>query len=110
MSRGESTTAGTGEDVLTTGGTSRDVPTFRRLVVALGASRDGLASLATWADLAARMRADLAGLFVEDEELQRMAGLPFARVVAPGTVARAFDPQTCERLMRSAAAAARAAV
>lgn len=94
----------------TTPGTSSGPPTFRRLVVALGASRAGLASLATWADLAVRMRADLAGLFVEDEELQRMAGLPFARVVAPGTVARAFDPQTCERLMRSAAAAARAAV
>ena len=84
--------------------------TFRRLVVTLGASRDSLAALATWAELAARLRADLEGLFVEDADLQRMAGLPFARVVAPGTVARAFDPDTFERLMRSAAATARAAV
>lgn len=83
---------------------------FRRLVVALGASRDSLAALATWAELAARLRADLEGVFVEDADLQRMAGLPFARVVAPGTVARAFDPETFERLMRSAAATARAAV
>lgn len=84
--------------------------TFRRLVVALGASRDSLATLATWAELAARLRADLEGLFVEDADLQRMAGLPFARLVAPGTVARTFDPETFERLMRSAAATARAAV
>lgn len=83
---------------------------FRRLVVALGASRDCLATLGTWAELASRLRADLEGLFVEDADLQRMAGLPFARVVAPGTVARAFDPETFERLMRSAAATARAAV
>ena len=83
---------------------------FRRLVVALGASRDSLATLATWADLASRLRASLDGLFVEDADLQRMAGLPFARVVAPGTVARAFDPETFERLMRSAAATARAAL
>ena len=39
-----------------------------------------------------------------------MAGLPFARVVAPGTTARPFDADTFERLMRSAAASARAAV
>lgn len=84
--------------------------TFRRLVVALGASRDSLATLPTWADLASRLRASLDGLFVEDADLQRMAGLPFARVVAPGTVARAFDPETFERLMRSAAANARAAL
>lgn len=84
--------------------------TFRRLVVALGASRDSLATLALWADLASRLRADLDALFVEDAELQRMAGLPFGRVVAPGAVARAFDAQTFDRLMRSAAASARAAV
>lgn len=84
--------------------------TFRRLVVALGASRGSLATLALWADLASRLRADFDALFVEDAELERMAGLPFGRVVAPGALARAFDAGTFERLMRSAAASARAAV
>ncbi len=88
--------------------TSREDPTFRRLVVALGASRASLATLGTWADLAARLHADLAGLFVEDADLMRMAGLPFARVVGYGSVARAFDAETCERLLRSAQAEARA--
>lgn len=86
----------------------KDDPTFRRLVVALGASRASLATLGTWADLAARLRADLAGLFVEDADLMRMAGLPFARVVGFGSVVRTFDAETYERLLRSAQAEARA--
>lgn len=84
--------------------------TFRRLVVALGATRDGRASLVLAAELASRLRADLEALFVEDAELERMAGLPFGRVVAPGAVVRVFDPATFERLMRSAAASARVTV
>jgi len=73
---------------------------FRRLVVALGASRESLAALGTWFDLAARLRAEMAGLFVEDADLARMAALPFTRVVGFGSVARDFDPPTWERLLR----------
>jgi hypothetical protein len=84
--------------------------TFRRLVVAFGVSRDGLAALGTWADLAARLQADLSGLFVEDADLMRMAALPFAQVIGIGSVARAVDAPTFARLMRRAAADARLAL
>lgn len=56
---------------------------IRRIVVALDASRSSLAALEAAADLAAAVKAELAGLFVEDENLVRLAGL---------RVAREFDP------------------
>jgi nucleotide-binding universal stress UspA family protein len=52
---------------------------IRRIVVALDASRSSLSALETAADLAAAVNAELAGLFVEDENLVRLAGLPLAR-------------------------------
>jgi nucleotide-binding universal stress UspA family protein len=52
---------------------------IRRIVVALDASRSSLAALEAAADLAAAVDAELAGLFVEDENLVRLAGLPLAR-------------------------------
>ncbi|MEW6272207.1 MAG: hypothetical protein AB1689_23235 [Thermodesulfobacteriota bacterium] len=85
-------------------------PGFRRLVIALGASRDSLARLELWADLASRLGADLSGLFVEDADLLRMAALPFATVVGTDSVPRALDMPTLERLLRRAAAEARAAL
>ncbi|MEJ2343030.1 MAG: universal stress protein [Gemmatimonadales bacterium] len=52
---------------------------IRRIVVALDASRSSLAALEAAAELAAAVNAELAGLFVEDENLVRLAGLPLAR-------------------------------
>lgn len=52
---------------------------IRRIVVALDASRSSLAALEAAADLAAAVDAELAGLFVEDENLVRLAGLHVAR-------------------------------
>ena len=52
---------------------------IRRIVVALDASQSSLAALETAAELAAALRAELRGLFVEDENLVRLAGHPLAR-------------------------------
>ena len=51
---------------------------FRRLLVALDASPGSLSALAVAADLAARIRAEIEGLFVEDEDLIRLARHPEA--------------------------------
>lgn len=87
-----------------------DAPTFRRVVVAFGTSREGLATLESWAVLAGRLRAQLVGLFVEDLNVLRMAALPFARVVGMSSIARDVSPETLERLMRRSANEARAAL
>jgi hypothetical protein len=54
---------------------------IRRILIALDASPDGLSALETSAWLAARMNAELQGLFVEDESLLRIAEIPLAREV-----------------------------
>ena len=54
-------------------------PAIRRILVALDASTHSLAALETAAGLAARLEAELVGLFVEDINLLRAAELPFAR-------------------------------
>jgi nucleotide-binding universal stress UspA family protein len=59
--------------------TSRDEAALRRILVALDASRTSLHALRAAAALASRLGAELAGLFVEDENLLRLAGLPVAR-------------------------------
>jgi nucleotide-binding universal stress UspA family protein len=51
----------------------------RRILVALDGSPESRAALAAAARLAVSTGAGLAGLFVEDVELLRLAGLPFAR-------------------------------
>jgi nucleotide-binding universal stress UspA family protein len=61
----------------------------RRILVALDATEDSLDSLDIAAGLAAKLRAEIEGLFIEDINLLRMAGLPCTRVVsvaAPGGV------------------------
>lgn len=82
---------------------------FRRLVVALGASRDSAARIATWAALARRLEAELAGLFVEDVRLLHLAGYSFG-VVGVDCIARPLDPATMERLLQRAADDARTAL
>jgi hypothetical protein len=50
-----------------------------RVLIALDAAPASVAALATAAALAAELDAELAGLFVEDINLQRLLALPFAR-------------------------------
>ena len=54
-------------------------PIIRRILVALDASPHSLAALEAAVALAADVDAELVGLFVEDAELLRLAGLPFVR-------------------------------
>lgn len=55
--------------------------TIRRILVALDNSSDSLAALEAAVRLAASVRAEVVGLFVEDANLLRLAGLPFTREV-----------------------------
>jgi nucleotide-binding universal stress UspA family protein len=54
---------------------------IKRILVALDASTHSLAALEAAADMAAALEAELLGLFVEDENLLHLAGLPFAQEV-----------------------------
>jgi nucleotide-binding universal stress UspA family protein len=78
---------------------------FRRVVVALDASSHSWTALLTAARLAASFGADLEGLFVEDINLLRMAGMPISREVGffSGSV-RQVDSQQMERQLRAVAA------
>jgi nucleotide-binding universal stress UspA family protein len=54
---------------------------IERILVALDASPHSLAALEAAVDLAARFQAELTGLYVEDENLLRVADLPFIQEV-----------------------------
>jgi nucleotide-binding universal stress UspA family protein len=77
----------------------------RRIVVALDASDDSLAALVAATKLAADLRAELLGLFVEDINLLRLVELPCAaEVVYASSSARALDLARLERALRMQAA------
>jgi hypothetical protein len=88
--------------------TEERTPSFRRIVVALGASRECRIVVEASAELAARLRAELLGLFVEDVNLLRMAALPFTRVVGRGPLSSEVTITMVERTFRQAAAETRA--
>lgn len=78
-----------------------DGPAVRRILVALDAAAHDPALLDAAAALAARLEAELIGLFVEDLNLLRSAGLPFVRQVSFLTAcAEEFDAPTTERELR----------
>lgn len=83
----------------------------RRVVVALDASPGSLAALDAAADLAARVEAELLGVFVEDINLIRLAELPVTRNVslAAGTE-EPLRPAEVEAHMRDLATRARQAL
>ena len=86
-------------------------PLVRRILIGLDATGESLAALEVAAQVAARLEAELAGLFVEDVDLLRLAALPYAREVGfGGGQGRRLDPATVERQMRGQAAAARRAL
>jgi nucleotide-binding universal stress UspA family protein len=74
---------------------------IRRILVALDASPHSLAALEAAVELAARFRAELLGLFVEDVNLLRLAELPFAREVGLfSATRRRLDTVEIERELR----------
>jgi nucleotide-binding universal stress UspA family protein len=85
-----------------------DELTIRRILVALDASQPSLAALEAAVELATRLRAELLGLFVEDVNLLRLAGLPFAREIhLPSATIRPINGPTLERELHAWAARVR---
>jgi nucleotide-binding universal stress UspA family protein len=85
------------------------VRTIRRIVVALDDSAESRSVLEAAVSLAARMKAELAGLFVEDATLISAAQLNFIRQVSlSGEAIEAMDSQSLERSLRGQAEAIRA--
>lgn len=84
---------------------------FQRILVALDASTSSLAALQASAGLAAALKADLVGLFVEDVNLIRFSGLPFAQEQRwPAARRQQLDEQQMEHQLRLRAAQARRAL
>jgi nucleotide-binding universal stress UspA family protein len=83
---------------------------LRRILVALDASAHSLAAVEAAADLAAAMRADMDGLFVEDINLIRLASLPCTREVRHTASLASLDLEQMERALKAQAAEARQAL
>ena len=78
---------------------------FSRVIAALDVSCHDQQTLATAAEIAARLGLDLAALFIEDENLFRAAALPVARhVVAGSSAAASLDVEQLTTEMRALAA------
>jgi len=90
---------------------SNHEPRAVRVLVALSADAASQAALDAAVRLAAALRAQLAGLFIEDVNLLRMAELPFSREfgLASG-LARPIAATDVMRALKAAAAQARGAV
>ncbi len=83
----------------------------RRILVAIDASAASLDAVAAAASLAARLGSELAGLFVEDEDLLRLAALPFGDIVrSPGGEVERLDRASVETVLRTLASHAREAL
>jgi len=78
--------------------------TIRRILVAMDASRQSEAALEAAVDLAARLQAELLGLFVEDINLLRLAQLPFTLEVGQSSGEwRRLDASRLEQSLRAQA-------
>ncbi|HXZ18363.1 MAG TPA: universal stress protein [Candidatus Acidoferrales bacterium] len=83
----------------------------RRVLVALDASPQSLGALEAAAEFAARMQAELAGLFVEDVELLRLADSPQAReVLLPSATVVRLERAQMESKLRAHSERARTAL
>jgi nucleotide-binding universal stress UspA family protein len=80
---------------------------IERIVVALDAASENRAAIDTAVRLAALWKARLHGVFVEDDDLLRLANLPFARQVSLGTGVEQLTLQLTERQLRAFAESAR---
>jgi nucleotide-binding universal stress UspA family protein len=84
---------------------------IRRIVVGLDFAPHSRPALEAAASLAGELDAELEALFVESDELHRMAGLPFAREVGVGSAfSRPIDPAAIERALEAHAREARRAI
>ena len=84
---------------------------IHRILVAIDATRNSAGVLETAAQLAREFNAELNGIFVEDINLLRLAGLPFARELTWSTAMELhLDYQRMERTLRGYAAYAQQAV
>lgn len=91
--------------------TGKEYPVIRRILVAVDDTLASTAVLETAAQLAREFNASLIGIFVEDINLLRMAGLPFARELTWSTAMELhLDYQRMERVLRGHAALAQQAV
>jgi hypothetical protein len=85
--------------------------TISRVLVELGGLADGDEVIETACDLAAAIQAELYGLFVEEESLLDLSGLPFAHTVLPGrTQAQALNPELLRQVYERLAASSRRAL
>jgi nucleotide-binding universal stress UspA family protein len=85
--------------------------TIKRILVALDASTHSLAALEAAASLAANLHAELIGLFVEDENLLHLAGLPFSHELSSSSAVRQpMSSEKMERQLRLQASQARRAM
>ncbi len=84
---------------------------IRRILIALDASTQSLAALESVGAMAALLEAELLGLFVEDVNLLRLAGLPFAREVRSASAHdRPLSSAQMEQEMRALASKAQQAM
>ncbi|MFP4648718.1 MAG: universal stress protein [Halorhodospira sp.] len=81
-----------------------------RIVVLLDASRASMASLEAAAEFAAQRRAELVAIYVEEEELLRCAGYPWAQEVGLSGAVRPLDTGIEQERMRARAEGIRHAV
>ena len=88
-----------------------NAPEVRRILVALDASPHSHAALEEAAALAARLEAELTGIFVLDTDLLRFSGLPLAHETGlTSALQRTLDPERMERSLRLQAEQAHAAL
>jgi nucleotide-binding universal stress UspA family protein len=80
---------------------------IERVVVPLDAASEHRTAIETGARLAARAKAPLHGVFVEDEDLLRLASLPFARQFTLGAGAETLTTEQVELHLQVAAERAR---
>lgn len=84
---------------------------FRRVLVALDSALDSDSVLEMAAGIAAANACELYGLFVEDQDLLRLAGLPFAREIQLArAMSRALAPEQLLQDLRARAGLAQTAI
>lgn len=89
----------------------RREPSISRVMIELGGISDGGPIIDTACNLAAAIQAELYGLFVEEESLHDLSGLPFARAILPGrTRPQTLSPELVHETFAKQAAALRRAL
>ena len=80
---------------------------IQRVIVTLEAASENGTAIDTAVRLAAQAKAELHGVFIEDQELLHLAGLPFARQVTVATGTEPLTSETLELQLRAEAERAR---